>query len=151
MCPDNWLRASKRTLSMANCYFAEPHGMKDCYIPFFMLLISNALLVLARHSASDKAGLTRQLQQIDRLCEAIPKPQCPLTCDLLSPVSAACSDGRRNTRLSVSRVRAALRVLSIRYLSGLFLLNYGVPTTDESAQRPLLHHRNACCIKLLTL
>jgi hypothetical protein len=35
---------------MANCYFAEPHGMKHCYIPFFMLLISNALLVLARHN-----------------------------------------------------------------------------------------------------
>jgi hypothetical protein len=34
---------------MANCYFGEPHGMKHCYIPFFMLLISNALLVLARH------------------------------------------------------------------------------------------------------
>jgi hypothetical protein len=37
------------SVSMANCYFAEPHGMKHCYIPFFMLLISNALLVLARH------------------------------------------------------------------------------------------------------
>jgi hypothetical protein len=36
---------------MANCYFAEPHGMKHCYIPFFMLLISNALLVLARQWA----------------------------------------------------------------------------------------------------
>jgi hypothetical protein len=36
------------SMSMANCYFAEPHGMKHCYIPFFMLLISNALLVLAR-------------------------------------------------------------------------------------------------------
>jgi hypothetical protein len=35
---------------MANCYFAEPHGMKHCYIPFFILLISNALLVLARHT-----------------------------------------------------------------------------------------------------
>ena len=32
---------------MANCYFAKPHGM-HCYIPFFMLLISNALLILAR-------------------------------------------------------------------------------------------------------
>ena len=37
-------------LSMANCYFAKPHGMQHCYIPFFMLLISNALLVLARHT-----------------------------------------------------------------------------------------------------
>jgi hypothetical protein len=37
------------SVSTANCYFAEPHGMKHCYIPFFMLLISNALLVLARH------------------------------------------------------------------------------------------------------
>ena len=36
-------------VSMANCYFATPHRMKHCYIPFFMLLISNALLVLARH------------------------------------------------------------------------------------------------------
>jgi hypothetical protein len=35
---------------MANCYFAKPQGMQHCYIPFFMLLISNALLVLARHS-----------------------------------------------------------------------------------------------------
>jgi len=39
------------SVSMANCYFAEPLGMKHCYIPFFMLLISNALLVLARHSS----------------------------------------------------------------------------------------------------
>jgi hypothetical protein len=38
-----------KSMSMANCYFAEPHGMKHCYIPFFMLLISNALLALARH------------------------------------------------------------------------------------------------------
>jgi hypothetical protein len=37
-------------LSMANCYLAKPHGMQHCYIPFFMLLISNALLVLARHN-----------------------------------------------------------------------------------------------------
>jgi hypothetical protein len=46
------------SVSMANCYFAEPHGMKYCYIPFFMLLISNALLVLARHSLrwAGKAG-----------------------------------------------------------------------------------------------
>jgi hypothetical protein len=26
------------SVSMANCYFAEPHGMKHCYIHFFMLL-----------------------------------------------------------------------------------------------------------------
>ena len=32
---------------MANSYFAKLHGM-HCYIPFFILLISNALLVLAR-------------------------------------------------------------------------------------------------------
>ena len=38
-----------RSVSMANCYFAKPQGMQHCYIPFFMLLISNALLVLARH------------------------------------------------------------------------------------------------------
>jgi hypothetical protein len=38
-------------VSMANCYFAKPHGMQHCYIPFFILLISNALLVLARHRA----------------------------------------------------------------------------------------------------
>jgi len=38
------------SLSMANCYFAKPRGMQHCYIPFFMLLISNALLVLARHN-----------------------------------------------------------------------------------------------------
>jgi hypothetical protein len=40
-------------LSMANCYFAKPHGMQHCYTPFFMLLISNALLVLARHTGFD--------------------------------------------------------------------------------------------------
>jgi hypothetical protein len=34
---------------MANCYFAKPHGMQHCCIPFSMLLISNALLILARH------------------------------------------------------------------------------------------------------
>jgi hypothetical protein len=38
-------------LSMANCYFVKLHGMQHCCILFFMLLlISNALLVLARHS-----------------------------------------------------------------------------------------------------
>ncbi len=36
-------------LSMANCYFIRPKGMQHCYISFFMLLISNALLILARH------------------------------------------------------------------------------------------------------
>jgi hypothetical protein len=35
--------------SMANCYFAKPHGMQHCYIPFSMRLIQNALLALARH------------------------------------------------------------------------------------------------------
>ena len=40
-------------LSMANCYFARPHDMQHCYIPFFMLLISNALLVLARHRSTE--------------------------------------------------------------------------------------------------
>jgi hypothetical protein len=39
----------KNSLSMANCYFAKPHGMQHCYITFFMLLIPNGLLVLARH------------------------------------------------------------------------------------------------------
>jgi hypothetical protein len=50
---DRWVQAHsdlKGDVSMANCYFAKPHGMQHCYIPFFMLLISNALLVLARHS-----------------------------------------------------------------------------------------------------
>ena len=37
---------------MANCYFAKPHGMQHCYIRFFILLISTALLVLARHNLS---------------------------------------------------------------------------------------------------
>src|SRR5260370_6529924 len=44
---------NNRTLSMANCYFAKPQGMQHCYIPFFMLLISNALLVLARHRCGE--------------------------------------------------------------------------------------------------
>ena len=26
-------------VSMANCYFAKPHGVQHCYIPFSMLLI----------------------------------------------------------------------------------------------------------------
>jgi hypothetical protein len=43
-------------LSMANCYFATPHGM-HCYIPFSMLLISNAPLVLARHRCFEGMGL----------------------------------------------------------------------------------------------
>jgi hypothetical protein len=47
-------------VSMANCYFAKPQGMQHCYIPFFMLLISNALLVLARHRAkSSQSGTVR--------------------------------------------------------------------------------------------
>jgi hypothetical protein len=41
--------SAQRRLSMANCYFAKPHGMQH-YIRFFMLLIPNGLLVLARHS-----------------------------------------------------------------------------------------------------
>jgi site-specific recombinase XerD len=43
-------------LSMANCCFAKPHGMQHCCIPFVMLLISNALLILARHSRRYLAG-----------------------------------------------------------------------------------------------
>jgi transposase len=39
-------------VSMANCYFAKPHGMQHCYISFFMLLIPNGLLVLARHNVA---------------------------------------------------------------------------------------------------
>jgi hypothetical protein len=31
--------AARGSLSMANCYFAKPHGMQHCYIPFSMLLI----------------------------------------------------------------------------------------------------------------
>jgi hypothetical protein len=45
-------QAAASNLSMANCYFAKPHGMQHCYIPFFMLLIPNGLLVLARHTMS---------------------------------------------------------------------------------------------------
>jgi hypothetical protein len=36
-------------LSMANCYFAKPDGIQHCYVAFFMLLIPNGLLVLARY------------------------------------------------------------------------------------------------------
>ena len=35
---------------MANCYFAKPHGMQHCHTPFFMLLIPNAFLIVARHT-----------------------------------------------------------------------------------------------------
>jgi hypothetical protein len=35
---------------MANCFFAKPNGMQHCCIPFFMLLIPNVLLILARHT-----------------------------------------------------------------------------------------------------
>jgi hypothetical protein len=49
--PNSWVEVSERAdLFMANCYFAKPQGMQHCYIPFFMLLISNALLVLVRHN-----------------------------------------------------------------------------------------------------
>jgi hypothetical protein len=37
------------TLSMANCYFAKPHGMQHLLHSFSMLLISNPLLTLAKH------------------------------------------------------------------------------------------------------
>jgi hypothetical protein len=46
-------------LSMANCCFAKPHRMKHCYIPFLMLLISNALLILARHSLTNVANAVK--------------------------------------------------------------------------------------------
>ena len=50
-------------LSMANCYFAKPH----CYIPFFMLLISNALLILARDNVprtDDQSALGQHLSAL---------------------------------------------------------------------------------------
>lgn len=37
------------SLSMANCYFAKPDGIQHCSVAFFMLLIPNRLLVLARY------------------------------------------------------------------------------------------------------
>jgi hypothetical protein len=57
---------------MANCYFAKPHGVQHCYIPFFMLLISNALLVLARHKRLPVFRLSCAGQQgkcIDEICD----------------------------------------------------------------------------------
>ena len=43
------VESGQNQMSMANCYFDKPHGMQHCYIPFSMLLISNALLTLAWH------------------------------------------------------------------------------------------------------
>jgi DNA-directed RNA polymerase specialized sigma24 family protein len=42
---------------MANCYFAKPHGMQHCYIPFFMLLISPQFA----RSASMAFRITRRI------------------------------------------------------------------------------------------
>ena len=44
------VRQKDPALSMADCYFAKPNGMQHCCIPFFMLLIPNALLILAKHN-----------------------------------------------------------------------------------------------------
>jgi hypothetical protein len=52
---DLWLRARLpygSTMAMpvyGELLFDQAKGMQHCYIPFFMLLISNALLILARH------------------------------------------------------------------------------------------------------
>lgn len=68
---------------MANCYFAKPHDIQHCCIPFFMLLIPNALLFVARHTSNhcdlrewdhsngELYASTRNVSAIDLLCSHI--------------------------------------------------------------------------------